>query len=496
MTRQKDPACHLAAAGLLAMLLPSSALAQEPKIIQPGAPGEPNREITVEEATNLAAIRFTDADVKFMQGMISHHAQALEMTELLETRTQSEEMRLLAKRIELSQEDEIGMMQNWLRENGQDVTGAHDHHGHGAEMMPGMLTSEQMAQLEAASGMEFDRLFLDFMIQHHDGALVMVDELLDSEGAAQEPTIFAFTSEIVADQSAEISRMADMLSGLSDDPRAGLAAGFLDADVAIWNMELVAALPKPPGFFDPENPAGLPVPPERKEDEEEEEGVTGSAEEAANRSGAGEANAEGSEAASGESSRDEGESRRRTPLLDFANSDMAFSNDLVIEGSYHGFNTYSVEDPTEPRLLASVVCPGGQGDVSVVGDLLIMSAQETRGRLDCGLQGVAEKVSEERFRGVRVFDISDVTSPVQVAAVQTCRGSHTHSVMTDPDDEGNVYVINSGTSQPRPGEELDGCSGESPGDDPNTSLFSIDIIQDSGRQPVRSPYRQLAARLR
>ena len=149
----------------------------------------------------------------------------------------------------------------------------------------------------------------------------------------------------------------------------------------------------------------------------------------------------------------------------------------MIEGSYHGFNIYSVEDPTEPRLMTSVVCPGGQGDVSIVGDLLIMSAQETRGRLDCGLQGVAEKVSEERFRGVRVFDISDIGSPVQVAAVQTCRGSHTHSVMTDPDEKGNVYVINSGTSPPRPGEELEGCSDLSPGENPNTSLFSIDIIE-------------------
>ena len=244
--------------------MPLSASAQDAKIIQPGAPGEGNREITAEEATDLAAIRFTDADVKFMQGMISHHAQALEMTELLETRTQSAEMRRLAKRIELSQEDEIGMMQEWLRKNGQEVTGAHDHHAHGHEMMPGMLSPAQMAQLEAARGIDFDRLFLDFMIQHHDGALIMVDDLLESEGAAQEPTIFAFTSEIVSDQSAEIARMASMLSGLSDDPRAGLAPGFLDAEEAIWNFEHVALLAKPPGFFDPDNPAGLPVPPERK----------------------------------------------------------------------------------------------------------------------------------------------------------------------------------------------------------------------------------------
>ena len=342
-----------------------------------------------------------------------------------------------------------------------------------------------MAQLEAARGIEFDRLFLDFMIQHHEGALTMVEELLESQGAAQEPTIFAFTSEVLADQSAEISRMASMLGGLSDDPRVGLAPGFLDAEIAISNMELVAALPKPPGFFDPDNPSGLPVPPEREESEEPESGsaegnaANGAAEsqqspEAAH-GGAHHAAPTGDAASSPTAQNTP--PRRSSRLLSFANSDLAFANDMVFEGSFHGFNTYNVEDPSEPRLLASIVCPGGQGDVSVVGNLLIMSAQETRGRLDCGLQGVAEKVSEERFRGVRIFDISDVGNPIQVAAVQTCRGSHTHSVMTDPDDEGNVYVINSGTSSPRPGEELEGCSDKSPGDDPNTSLFSIDIIK-------------------
>ena len=113
----------------------------------------------------------------------------------------------------------------------------------------------------------------------------------------------------------------------------------------------------------------------------------------------------------------------------------------------------------------------------MVGDLLIMSVEQTRGRLDCGLQGVAEPVSEARFRGIRIFDISDLRLPRQLAAVQTCRGSHTHTVVTDPDDEGNIYVYGSGTSSVRPGDELEGCSDESPSEDPNTALFRIDVIQ-------------------
>ncbi|GIS19994.1 MAG: hypothetical protein CM15mP120_19100 [Pseudomonadota bacterium] len=118
-------------------------------------------------------------------------------------------------------------------------------------------------------------------------------------------------------------------------------------------------------------------------------------------------------------------------------------------GNYHGFNIYDISSQGTPELMSSVVCPGGQGDVSVVGDLLIMSVQETRSRLDCGLQGVAEDVSDERFRGIRIFDISDLRAPKQVGAVQTCRGSHTHSVVSGPGDDGKIIVYNSGTSSIR-----------------------------------------------
>ena len=141
---------------------------------------------------------------------------------------------------------------------------------------------------------------------------------------------------------------------------------------------------------------------------------------------------------------------------------MAFSGDVLVAGSYHGFNVYRLQDDGVPALLSSVVCPGGQGDVSIVGDLLIMSVEQTRGRVDCGLEGVSEDVSAERFRGIRIFDISDLTRPVQVGAVQTCRGSHTHSVVSGPGEDGKIIVYNSGTSSVREEEELEGCIDESP----------------------------------
>ena len=133
-----------------------------------------------------------------------------------------------------------------------------------------------------------------------------------------------------------------------------------------------------------------------------------------------------------------------------------------------------------------MVCPGGQGDVSVYGNLLIMSVEQTRGRVDCGTGGVEAPVSGERFRGVRIFDITDVRKPRQVAAVQTCRGSHTHTLVTDPKDKDNLYVYGSGTSTVRSGDELAGCSSANPKDDPNTALFSIDVIQVPLAAPEKS----------
>lgn len=158
----------------------------------------------------------TPADAAFMQGMIPHHAQALDMTALVPTRSSRRDMLLLAERIEVAQGDEIAWMQRWLRDRQEDVPAfdaAHAHHGaHGHEaLMPGMLTPAQLAQLAAASGPEFDRLFLEFMIRHHEGALVMVDDLLSSPGAAQATEVYRFASDIDADQRADIKRMKAML---------------------------------------------------------------------------------------------------------------------------------------------------------------------------------------------------------------------------------------------------------------------------------------------
>jgi uncharacterized protein (DUF305 family) len=187
-----------------------------PQIIQPGAPGESSRIITPDKALDLPRVQHTAADVRFMQGMIGHHAQALEMTALLPSRTSSEDMRLLAKRIELSQEDEIKMMQDWLEARGAKPPDPHAHHAPGATLMPGMLTADEMARLAAATGPTFDRLFLEYMIKHHDGALVMVKELFSSPGAGQDPEIFAFASDVDADQRMEIARMSAMLNELKE----------------------------------------------------------------------------------------------------------------------------------------------------------------------------------------------------------------------------------------------------------------------------------------
>jgi hypothetical protein len=186
--------------------------------------------------------------------------------------------------------------------------------------------------------------------------------------------------------------------------------------------------------------------------------------------------------------------------LAFSNSDLAFEGNYLFQGNFYGVNIFDISHPANATLLTSLVCPGGQGDVSAYKNLLFMSVEMPNGRLDCGVQGfppepppTAEQEKEkkrrlpaaqkDRFRGVRIFDISDIKNPKQVAAVQTCRGSHTHTLVTDPNDKDNVYIYVSGTSFVRQPEELAGCSGEEPDKDPNTALFRIDVI----KVPVAAP---------
>ncbi|HEV8318778.1 MAG TPA: MFS transporter, partial [Vicinamibacterales bacterium] len=183
------------------------------RIVQPRAPGEPSRTVTAEQATDLSHVQASAADARFMQGMIRHHAQALDMTALLPERTSRAEMRLLGERIQVSQADEINLMRGWLEVRGHSVPGPHAHHTD-AMRMPGMLTAEEMNRLAETRGVAFDRLFLELMITHHEGALVMVKELFATPASAQESEVFAFASDVVADQRMEIQRMERMLKEL------------------------------------------------------------------------------------------------------------------------------------------------------------------------------------------------------------------------------------------------------------------------------------------
>ena len=383
-------------------------------------------------------------------------------------------------------------MREWLEARGEPVEmpGMADHKDHMHHMMAGMASPEQLEALAEAEGVEFDRQFLTLMIAHHEGAIDMVDALLRQPGSAADPILYRFVGDVENDQKSEIDRMDVVLAGLSEDPRASLASGFDNAGEAILNLRKVVSLPKPAGFFDPDNPSDLrpAVPP--REDEEEEAEADGTEEAAAEVAEAmeeatDEALADASDLADDDETpmREEEESltqfAERTPLLDFANTDMAFFNDIMVAGNYHGFNIYRLGEDGVPNLLSSIVCPGGQGDVSVVGDILIMSVEQTRGRVDCGLQGVEEDVSDERFRGLRIFDISDLNLPRQVGGVQTCRGSHTHSVVSADDEK--IIVYNSGTSRVREQEELERCI-DNPADS-RTALFSIDVIEI----PVANP---------
>ena len=427
---------------------------KNPPIIQPGAPGEASKKLAPELASNIASTSYVEADIKFLQGMIVHHEQAILMSSFASKRTNNKTILDLAKRIDVSQEDEINFMENWLAQ--RDIALINNSEKHHMHMhMVGMASPKDLDNLRKSDSTDFDRLFLQLMIKHHDGAIEMVKELKKYPGSANDPIFNEFVSDLINDQSVEIERMNIIAVNLSDDPRSGLTAGLYFADEAILNMELITSLKKPVGFFDPDNPAA-----KGKKDLNEDDKDKIKTTEEKSRS-------------------------LRSPILSFSNTDMAFREDLLVAGSYHGFNMYKIQADGVPMLISSVVCPGGQGDVSIVGDILIMSVEQIRSRIDCGLEGVGRDASPERFRGIRIFDISDLTNPKQVGVVQTCRGSHTHSVVSTSIDEGKIVVYNSGTGRVRDEEEMEGCIGSIPGDE-RTALFRIDIIEIPIEDPSKS----------
>ena len=222
-----------------------------------------------------------------------------------------------------------------------------------------------------------------------------------------------------------IAQMETQVIATSNDPRIGLKPGLNDAGSASRNLELIGHADRLPNFADPKDPGSF----------------------------------------------------------GFLNGDLGFMGNYVFQGGFNGLQVWDVSNPARPTLRMSMVCPGGQGDVSLYKNLLFMSVEETRGRVDCGGEGVTDTVSTERFRGVRIFDITDLDHPKQVADVQTCRGSHTHTLVLDPKDAENVYIYVSGTGPVRSGSELAGCSRGASFNDTTTSLFRIDVI----KVPVAAP---------
>jgi uncharacterized protein (DUF305 family) len=413
-------------------------------IILPGAPGEQSKKIDPVTATNIASTSYVMADVNFLQGMIMHHKQAILMSNMADKRTNNKVIIDLANRIDSSQEDEINFMENWLISREEVISHAHDSH----MSMAGMATPDELLNLENSKSTGFDKLFLRLMINHHDGALKMVKDLKEYPGTTYDPLLNEFVSDLVNDQGVEIERMNGIAVNLSNDPRANLLPGLFDAGEAIKNLKLVKNLKKPIGFYNPSNPKAKGIEKNKDDDEGAEKKKT----------------------------TEELSRSLRSPILSFANTDMAFRDNILVTGSYHGFNIYELNSNGIPELLSSVVCPGGQGDVSIVEDILIMSVEQTRSRINCGLEGVSKEASMDRFRGIRIFDISDLYEPKQVGAVQTCRGSHTHSVVSGPRENGKIIIYNSGTGSVRDEEEMEECIGNIAGDN-RTALFRIDIIE-------------------
>lgn len=273
---------------------------------------------------------------------------------------------------------------------------------------------------------------------------MIIRSLLFGSAAAASLLLGAATAEAQAPAPGQIPPVGT-------DVRSTLTPGLHDAGQAISNLTLEHSVQPAPGFFDPE---ALFAPPTREE-----------------------ALAARARAAAVEAGTAEPLPRPRYSPLALANSDMAMSNGRLFVGNFNGFNAYDVSGEGAPELVLSVVCPGGQGDVSVHGNLLFMSVEQNRARLDCGVRDAEGEVNAERFRGIRIFDISDLSAPRQIAAVQTCRGSHTHTLVPHPTDPKVLYIYNSATSGVRKSEELSICQDGQPADNPETALYSIDVIK-------------------
>jgi len=229
----------------------------------------------------------------------------------------------------------------------------------------------------------------------------------------------AVTTLAFAVAAAAQARLDTSTAAPSPDPRVGLRAGWKDAAQALWNLRLVSATPRPAGFVDDTDPGDFA----------------------------------------------------------FINSDLAFDGHYAIQGNFNGIQIWDIANPEHPTLVTGLVCPGAQNDVSVYRNLLFISVEATSGRVDCGAQGVQDTVSKDRMRGIRIYDISDIAHPKPIVNVQTCRGSHTHTLVTSPADTANVYIYVSGTAPVRSPNELAGCSALRPDQDSTAEMFRIEVIQ-------------------
>ncbi len=253
---------------------------------------------------------------------------------------------------------------------------------------------------------------------------------------------------------------AGMTGSDANDPRAKLTPGMYDAGEAAMGIKHLLLLKKPEPFQLPNDPNDPKVD-------------------------------KGASIIVGDASKIPAPMKLVLAGLAFANSDLAFQGNHLFQGNFYGMSIYDISDPAKTHLLTNIICPGGQGDVSVYKNLMFMSVEMPNGRLDCSAAGFPIEAtpgqhpaaSKDRFRGVRIFDISDIKNPKQVGAIQTCRGSHTHTLVTDPNDKNNVYIYVSGTSFVRQDEELAGCSDGTPDKNPNTAKFRIDVI----KVPVKAP---------